>query len=179
MKRMLLATLTLLLAGCAHAPQLTTTLDIRKDAADLIVVKLKVVNRDSSATVPIAIEITGQAETNGHWDKSSTLLHPAAFVLNGKEERDITKMWRVPADAVRTTLVIREQERGNVLKSEKTREEVFSGAYITAVSSFHSRLCDSATPGYVMCPPYVFTPSRIAGFSRQARSRPLAHNSAR
>ncbi len=54
-----------------------------------------------------------------------------------------------------------------------------NSAYITAESAFHPNPCDSATPGYVMCPPYVFTPSRIAGFSLQARSRPLAHNSAR
>lgn len=102
-------------------------MDIHKESENLVVVKLKVVNLENRASVPVAIEITGQAETNGHWEKSSSLLHPAAFVLNGKEERDITKLWRVPADAVRTTLVIREQERGNVLKSEKF-EKSFSAA---------------------------------------------------
>jgi hypothetical protein len=113
------------LAGCAHSPRLSTALDIHKESPDLVVMKLKVANTESHATVPIAIEITGQAQTNGKWDKSSTLLHPAAFVLNGKEERDITKLWRVPADAVRATVVIREQERGIVVKSEKV-EKTFS-----------------------------------------------------
>src|SRR5271156_1837036 len=54
-----------------------------------------------------------------------------------------------------------------------------SQPYITADNAFHPNPCDSATPGYVMWPPYVFTPWLIAGFSLQARSRPLAHNSAR
>jgi hypothetical protein len=123
LKRTLFAILTLALAGCAHPPQLSTTLDIRKDSENLVILKLKIVNLESSATVPVAVELTGEAEVNGHWDKSSTLLHPAAFVLNGKEEREITKLWRVPADAVRTTLVIREQERGNVVKSERTEKK--------------------------------------------------------
>ncbi len=72
------------LTGCAKAPKLDVTLSLDKQNADLIFVKVKVVNTEDRATVPIAIEVTGQAETNGHWDKASTLLHPAAFVLNQK-----------------------------------------------------------------------------------------------
>jgi hypothetical protein len=116
----------LVLVGCAQAPQLTTSLDVQKQSDGLIVVKLKVANLESRATVPINVELTGQAETNGHWDKPSSLLHPAAFVLNGKEQREITRFWRIPADAVRTTLIVKEQERGNLLKTEKA-EKVFSG----------------------------------------------------
>jgi hypothetical protein len=115
----------LILAGCAHAPRLATALDVQKQSEDLILVKLKVTNLDNSATVPLNVELTGQAEKDGHWDKSSSLLHPAAFVLNKKEQREITKFWRVPADAVRTTLIVKEQERGNLLKTEKA-EKVFS-----------------------------------------------------
>jgi hypothetical protein len=47
-------------------------------------------------------------------------------VLNAKEQRDITKFWRIQADAVRATLIVKEQERGNLLKTEKA-EKVFSG----------------------------------------------------
>jgi hypothetical protein len=108
--------LFLALAGCAHPPKIATTLDVRKESDNLIVLKLKIVNLEDRATVPIAIELTGQSETDSKWDKSSTLLHPAAFVLNKKEERDITKLWRISADAVRTTLIVREQESGNLLK---------------------------------------------------------------
>ncbi len=131
MKRVLLATLLVALASCAHSPQLGTSVDIRKENDNLVVVKLKVINLETRATVPVAVEITGQAETNGQWDKSSSLLKPAAFVLNGKEEREMMKLWRVPADAVRTTVVIKEQERGNVLKSENF-EKRFAAAPPTA-----------------------------------------------
>jgi len=48
-------------------------------------------------------------------------------VLNRKEQREITKLWRVPADAARTTLTVKEQERGFVLKTERA-EKVFSAA---------------------------------------------------
>jgi hypothetical protein len=125
MRTFLLMLVVLSLTGCAKAPKLEVTLSLDKQSADLIFVKVKVINTEDRATVPIAIEVTGQAETNGQWDKSSTLLHPAAFVLNRKEQREITKLWRVPADAARTTLTVKEQERGFLLKTEQA-EKVFS-----------------------------------------------------
>ena len=124
MKALLISILLLLLAGCAHPPQLTTTVEIQKKSDDLILVILKVTNTEDRATTPIALEITGQARSNGHWDKPASLLHPTAFVLNRKEQREITKLWRIQADAVRTTLVIKEQENGRLLKTEKT-EKIF------------------------------------------------------
>ncbi len=127
MKTFCVSLVVLSLTGCAKAPKLEVSLSLDKQSADLIFVKVKVVNTEDRATVPIAIEVTGQAETNGHWDKSSTLLHPAAFVLNRKEQREITKLWRVPADAARTTLTVKEQERGFLLKTERA-EKVFSTA---------------------------------------------------
>lgn len=112
----------LALIGCASPPQLSTSLDIRKESDSVIIVKLKITNLENRVTVPIAVDLEGQSELNGHWEKPSTLLHPAAFVLNRKEQREITKIWRVPADAVRTTLTLREQETGNLLKSEKSEK---------------------------------------------------------
>jgi hypothetical protein len=125
MKTFLMTLVVIGLTGCAKAPQLDVSLSLDKQGADLIFVKVKVINTEDRATVPIAIELTGQTENNGHWDKSSTLLHPAAFVLNRKEQREITKLWRVPADAARTTLTVKEQERGFLLKTERA-EKVFS-----------------------------------------------------
>jgi hypothetical protein len=125
MKTFLLLLVVVSLTGCAKAPKLDVTLSLDKQTADLIFVKVKVVNTEDRATVPIAVEVTGQAESNGHWDKASTLLKPAAFVLNRKEQREITKLWRVPADAARTTLTVKEQERGFLLKTERA-EKVFS-----------------------------------------------------
>jgi hypothetical protein len=112
----------LVLAGCARPPQISTSLNIQKKSDELVFVTLKVVNLDNSVTTPIAIELIGQARASGHWDKPSTLLHPAAFVLNRKEQREITKLWRIKADGVRTTLVIKEQENGHLLKSEKAEK---------------------------------------------------------
>lgn len=113
------------MTGCAKPPQLDVSLTLDKSNADVVFVKVKVVNVEDRATVPIAIEVTGQSQANGHWDKASTLLHPAAFVLNKKEQREITKLWRVPADAARTTLTVKEQETGRLLKTERA-EQVFS-----------------------------------------------------
>ncbi len=124
MKALLISVLFLILVGCAHPPQLVTTVEIQKKSDDLVLVILKVTNTEDRATTPIALEITGQARTDGHWDKSASLLHPAAFVLNRKEQREITKLWRIQADAVRTTLVIKEQENGHLLKTEKM-EKIF------------------------------------------------------
>ena len=125
MKTSLLIAVVVTMTSCAHPPKLDINLKLDKQGADLIFVRVKVVNTEDRATVPIAIELTGQAETNGHWDKPSQLLRPAAFVLNKKEQREITKLWRVPADAARTTLTVKEQESGNLLKTERA-EQVFS-----------------------------------------------------
>jgi hypothetical protein len=134
MKTFLLLLVVVALTGCTKPPKLDVTLTLDKQNADLIFVKVKVVNTEDRATVPIAVEVTGQTETNGHWDKSSTILHPAAFVLNRKEQREITKLWRVPADAARTTLTVKEQERGLLLKTERA-EKVFAAAPATPATA--------------------------------------------
>jgi hypothetical protein len=125
LKLLALVMLLLALYGCASPPQLATALDIQQGSDGLVIVKLKVTNLEDRVTVPIALELTGEARTNGQWSKPETLLHPAAFVLNRKEQREITKLWRVQADAVRTTLVLKEQETGHVLKSDKA-EKIFT-----------------------------------------------------
>ena len=125
MKLFALMIVLLALWGCAQPPQIATSLDIQKSSDGLVLVKLKVTNLEDRVTVPIALELTGQARTNDQWSKPEVLLHPAAFVLNRKEQREITKLWRVQADAVRTTLVLKEQETGHILKSDKA-EKVFT-----------------------------------------------------
>jgi hypothetical protein len=116
-----------ILTSCAKPPKLDISMSLEKQSAGLIFVKVKVVNTEDRATVPIAIEVTGQAESNGHWDKSVTLLQPAAFVLNKREQREITKPWRVPADVARTTLTVKEQESGRLIKTDRA-EKVFSAS---------------------------------------------------
>ena len=125
MKLFALMIVLLALWGCAQPPQIATSLDIQKSSDGLVLVKLKVTNLEDRVTVPIALELTGQARTNDQWSKPEVLLHPAAFVLNRKEQREITKLWRVQADAVRTTLVLKEQETGHILNSDKA-EKIFT-----------------------------------------------------
>ena len=122
MKLFALMIMLLGLWGCAQPPQIATILDVQKSSDGLVLVKLKVTNLEDRVTVPIALELTGQARTNDQWSKSEVLLHPAAFVLNRKEQREITKLWRVQADAVRTTLLLKEQETGHILKSDKAEK---------------------------------------------------------
>ena len=126
MKLFALMIVLLALSGCAQPPQVATSLDVQKSSDGLVLVKLKVTNLEDRVTVPIALELTGQARTNGQWSKPETLLHPAAFVLNRKEQREITKLWRVQTDAVRTTLVLKEQETGHILKSDKSEKNFTS-----------------------------------------------------
>lgn len=125
MKSFPIVVAALILSACAKPPKLDISMSVEKQSADLIFVKVKVTNMDNHATVPIALELTGQTENDGHWDKPSSLLHPAAFVLNKKEQREITKFWRVPAQAARTTLTVKEQESGNLLKTLRS-EKVFA-----------------------------------------------------
>ncbi len=127
MKLLPLMMVLLALCGCAHPPELATHLDIQRSPDNsLVVLQLKVTNLEDRVTVPIAVELTGEARTDGRWSKPETLLRPAAFVLNRNEQRGITKPWKVQADAVRTTLTVKEQESGHILKSEKA-EKIFSG----------------------------------------------------
>ena len=126
MKLFALMIVLLALWGCAQPPQVATSLDVQKSSDGLVLVKLKVTNLEDRVTVPIALELTGQARTNDQWSKPEVLLHPAAFVLNRKEQREITKLWRVQTDAVRTTLVLKEQETGHILKSDKSEKNFTS-----------------------------------------------------
>jgi len=130
MKFILTTALLLVLTACAHPPQLSLSIDLEKAPPDGIEVKLRVVNLENSVTTPIAIDLEGEARVAGRWEKSETVLHPAAFVLNRNEQRVITALWKTQADAVRTTLVVREQETGNLLKTEKSEKSF--GAVKTA-----------------------------------------------
>lgn len=120
--RILALALLLLLAGCARPPQLSTSLNFEKKP-DLIIVKVRVANLEDRATTPIKVEVTAQPHVDGRWQRPITVLDPAAFVLNRHEQRDLMKYWRIDADAVRTTLVLKEQETGHILKSERAERK--------------------------------------------------------
>jgi hypothetical protein len=69
MKTVLTLLVVISLTGCAKPPKLDISLSLDKQSSGVIFVRVKVANTENRATVPIAVEVTGQAETNGRWDK--------------------------------------------------------------------------------------------------------------
>lgn len=97
--------------GCDIAtvsPHLSSRLTRKADT-----VSLTITNDLDHATVPILVEVSIETPTG-----TAVLMHPVAFVLNRKESRDVTA--RMPAGSadVRARVVLKEGERGIVLKDE-------------------------------------------------------------
>ena len=85
---------------------------------------LRIKNLEGRATTPIAPEVIVQTRTGAAWDKPVSQIHPAAFVLNKQEQRDIFKVLHTNADVVRATLTIKEQENGHVLLNQRFEKAV-------------------------------------------------------
>ena len=172
------------LTSCAKSPKLDVSLSLDKQNADLIFVKVKVVNTEDRATVPIAIEVTGQ---DGNQRPLGQSQHAAASGRVRAEPEGAARDHQAVESSSRrranhpdrqrtgTWIFVKNRTRGKSL----CRLRPVRASYSKALSSLQASPCDSATPGCVMCPAYVFTPTRIAALSRQACSSPLAHNSAR
>ena len=113
MKKLLL--LTLLLAGCAKAPRIGVSLQVRKTSPAGGVATLKVKNQENRPTTPIVVEVTLKPS-----DGSPPLrvIHPSAFVLNREEERDIVAPFTSNAASFEPVLAMREAETGKVLIPE-------------------------------------------------------------
>ena len=103
---------------------------------------LRIKNLEDRATTPIAPEVIVQTRTGTAWDKPVSQIHPAAFVLNRKEQRDIFKVLHTDADLVRATLMIKEQENGHVLMTTADRKIGAEGLLVT----LHRRVLSSADP---------------------------------
>ena len=113
MKKLLV--LTLLLAGCAKPPRIGVSLQVRKTSAAAGVATLKVKNQESRPTTPILVEVSLKPS-----DGSPPLrvIHPAAFVLNRQEERDIVAPFTSHAASFEPVLVMHEAETGKILTPE-------------------------------------------------------------
>jgi len=85
---------------------------------------LRIKNLEDRATTPIAPEVVVQTRTGSTWDKPVAQIHPAAFVLNKQEQRDIFKVLHTSAGLVRATLTVKEQENGRVLINQRTEKAV-------------------------------------------------------
>jgi len=115
------------LAGCARPPKISATLDITRRSTDIVLVMLRIKNLEDRATTPIAPAVIVQTRSGASWDKPVSQIHPAAFVLNKQEQRDIFKVLHTGADLVRATLTIKEQENGHVLVNQRFEKAVPPG----------------------------------------------------
>jgi hypothetical protein len=117
MRRIALA-VALLLSACAKPPHIDSTLDIKRTAPDLIVLTLKTKNPENRASTPILIDVTVETRTGDAWSKPTPIIHPAAYVLNRHEEREIKAKLQSKATEIRGSLTIKEGETGSILKQE-------------------------------------------------------------
>ena len=118
------ALLLLMLAGCARPPKISATLDISRRSNDTVLLMLRIKNLEDRATTPIAPEVIIETRSGAAWDKPVPEIHPAAFVLNRQEQRDIFKVLHTGADMVRATLTIKEQENGHILLNKRSEKAV-------------------------------------------------------
>jgi hypothetical protein len=116
--------LAALIVGCAHPPKVSTTISVKRKSADTVAIVLEVRNLEKRPTVPILINVAAEMHTVNGWSRSEAIMHPAAFVLNKNEAQIFGANLKVTADAVRTLLVVKEAENGNVLKTERTQMAV-------------------------------------------------------
>ena len=128
MKKLVIATLlpilVLLNDACAKPPRVSATLDITRKSNDVVWIMLRIKNLEDRATTPIAPEVVTQTRSGTTWDKPVSQIHPAAFVLNKQEQRDIFKVLHTGADLVRATLTIKEQENGHLLINQRFEKPV-------------------------------------------------------
>jgi hypothetical protein len=113
MKKLLIV--ILVMAGCATPPRIGVNLQLRKTPPKGGIVTLRVKNQENRPTTPILVEVSLRPS-----DGSAPLLviHPAAFVLNRQEEREIIAPFTSTAPSFEPVLAMREAETGKVLQPE-------------------------------------------------------------
>ena len=121
---LMLAALVVITQGCAQPPKISATLDITRRSNDIVLVMLRIKNLEDRATTPLAPEVVVQTRSGAAWDKPVSQIHPAPFVLNKQEQRDMFKVLHTNADLVRATVTIKEQENGHVLFNQKLEKAV-------------------------------------------------------
>jgi hypothetical protein len=115
MKRaILLVTAIALLAGCDRskiAPRLDTAIEVQRTGPTAVSIKAHVKNLHNRGTVPLDVEVTAEPKQASGWGSPVRVIHPAPFVLNDRESRDLTTTL-VTTTGVRATLIVKEAERG-------------------------------------------------------------------
>ena len=124
MKKAFMVALMLVMAACARPPKISTSIAVTRKSPDIVTVTLRVKNLENRPTTPIQIDLTAQMRSGNSWGMAESILHPAAFVLNRNEQHSITANLKTDADAIRSMLVVKEAETGNVLKTERVQMAV-------------------------------------------------------
>jgi len=117
MRTTLLVLLIALGAACDSAkisPHLTTAITVQRANPTTVLIKVHVKNDGDRATVPLDVDVT----TAPH----QPVIHPAPFVLNHQEVRDLTASLAT-STAVRATLTVKEAERGLTVATKTAAAE--------------------------------------------------------
>jgi hypothetical protein len=100
---MLVIALTAACDSSKISPHLSADITLQRTSPAAVLIKVHVKNDGDRGTVPIDVEVTtGQQQP---------VIHPAAFVLNHQEVREL-KTSVASSMPVRATLTVREAERG-------------------------------------------------------------------
>ena len=123
-KAMIAILLMWVAAGCYKPPNIATTIEYKRRSPQQVALTLKVKNTENRVTTPIVVELAVQTRAGEGWSRPDQMIHPSAFVLNRREERDITVILPGDATAVRTMLTLKEGETGHLLKSERAEKNL-------------------------------------------------------
>jgi len=113
MRTTLLVLLFALVAGCNNSgisPHLATDISLKRTGPTAVLITVHVKNLGSRGTVPIDVEV----DTAPH----QPAIHPAAFVLNHQEVRELSKSISA-SGAVHATLIVKEAERGRLVATKR------------------------------------------------------------
>ena len=102
------------LAACDRgkiAPQLSATLTAQRSSPTSVLIKVHVRNERDTASVPLDVEVTAAPRRPSGWGAPIRVIHPAPFVLNKHESRDL-ETTLITSSGARAMLTVREAERG-------------------------------------------------------------------
>ncbi|MGD0619753.1 MAG: hypothetical protein ABSB67_19060 [Bryobacteraceae bacterium] len=124
-KAILLVIAMALLAACDRtkiAPRLDTAIQVQRTGPTAVLIKAHVKNLRNRGTVPLDVEVTAEPKEPSGWGSPVRVIHPAPFVLNDKEARDLTTTL-VTTTGVRATLIVKEAERGWLVVTKTAQAE--------------------------------------------------------
>jgi hypothetical protein len=111
---------------------------------DLTVITVKVKNQEMRPTTPLAVDVSLQIKKGQDWGRASSVLHPAAFVLNKQEEQILRATVKLRGETIRATVTVKEQQTGKTIGSEQFEKIVSNSSrsfpYLTGETTSLSTL---------------------------------------